>query len=138
MSRRVIALAVAASIALLAIWYLILWSPQSKSLALARADVTTAAKKEQDAIAITQKGRACGVMPTCTIPACFPSHEQGKRAPGQANNCDKRDDGEDPAVRSWVQSVADNRLKSKAQDPRKNRAGGDYEVVTDDAVSSEW
>jgi Tfp pilus assembly protein PilO len=60
MSRRVIALAVAASVGLLAVWYLILWSPQSGSLKQARADVSIAAAKEQDLkgqVATLQKGR---------------------------------------------------------------------------------
>jgi hypothetical protein len=51
------------------------------------------------------------------IPACFARREQREGAPGQADNRDQCDNGKDAAVVGWVQSVADNRLKSKAQDP---------------------
>jgi Tfp pilus assembly protein PilO len=65
MSRRVISLAVAASVGLLAVWYLILWSPQSSSLRQARADVAAASAKEQDLkaqVSALQKGRL--LLPT--------------------------------------------------------------------------
>jgi hypothetical protein len=100
-------------------------------------DCHTAAEEEQNAIAIAQKRRARGVKSIGAIPACFARHKQRKRAPGQANDGDQRHDGKDAAVVGWVQSVADNRLKGKAQHPSQNRAGTNYEVMTDDAVSSE-
>jgi Tfp pilus assembly protein PilO len=60
MNRRVIAIGTAATFGLLAVWYLLLWSPQSASLKVARISASTALQNEaslKTQVAALQKQR---------------------------------------------------------------------------------
>jgi hypothetical protein len=94
-------------------------------------------EENQGPIAAAQKVRTLRVIPRRHTSACLASHEQRKRACGQADESDQGNDRKDASVIGGLKLMRSERLERNAQQPGCDRPAAENQVVRDDMLALE-